>query len=89
MHIASWTLESTSGLLLYLFSQIVSTAEKDKELFESKFFTSAEVIDSLKQQMEDLSSRLGVAEENIKSRKLLVCFRHVLLICFTGKPFSY
>lgn len=84
MHIASWTLESTSGLLLYLFSQIVSTAEKDKELFESKFFTSAEVIDSLKQQMEDLSSRLGVAEENIKSRKLLVCFRHVLLIFIHG-----
>lgn len=75
-------------MLLYLFFQIVSTAEKDKELFESKFFTSAEVIDSLKQQMEDLSSRLGAAEENIKSRKLLVCFKHVLLICFTGKPVS-
>uniref|UniRef100_A0A0D3D1I7 Synaptonemal complex protein 1 n=1 Tax=Brassica oleracea var. oleracea TaxID=109376 RepID=A0A0D3D1I7_BRAOL len=54
--------------LQHLASQ-VQEAEKDKELFESKFFTSAEVIDSLKQQKEDLSSRLGVAEENIKSRE--------------------
>ncbi|KAL0665369.1 hypothetical protein Bca4012_102207 [Brassica carinata] len=69
--------------LQHLASQ-VQEAEKDKELFESKFFTSAEVIDSLKQQKEDLSSRLGVAEENIKSRKLLVCFRHVLLIFIHG-----
>lgn len=74
MQISSWTFVSTYGLLLYLFFQIVSTAEKDKELFESKFFTSAEVIDSLKQQMEDLSSRLVAAEENIKRRKFLVCW---------------
>lgn len=61
-------------------SQIVSTAEKDKELFESKFSSSAEVIDSLKENLQDLSSRLGASEENIKRRKFLVCFSHILLI---------
>lgn len=70
------------------FPKFVSTAEKDKELFESKFSSSAEVIDSLKEHLQDLSSRLGAAEENIKSRKFLACFRHILLICFTGRTFG-
>ena len=56
---------------------VYSTAEKDKERFEFKFSTSAQAINSLKQQMKDLSVKLSASEENIKSRKLLFCLRHV------------
>ncbi|CAN6887890.1 unnamed protein product [Brassica oleracea] len=54
--------------LQHLASQI-QQAEKDKERFEFKFSTSAQAINSLKQQMKDLSVKLSASEENIKSRE--------------------
>ncbi|KAL1225789.1 Synaptonemal complex protein 1 [Cardamine amara subsp. amara] len=53
--------------LQHLASQ-VQDAEKDKVFFESKFNTSSEAIDSLNQQMRDMSLRLDAAKENITSR---------------------
>ncbi|KAG2269348.1 hypothetical protein Bca52824_063903 [Brassica carinata] len=47
----------------------IQQAEKDKERFEFKFSTSAQAINSLKQQMKDLSVKLSASEENIKSRE--------------------
>lgn len=52
-------------------SYIASPAEKDKGFFESKFNASSEAIDSLNQQMRDMSLRLDAAKENITSSKLL------------------
>ncbi|XP_023632721.1 synaptonemal complex protein 1 isoform X2 [Capsella rubella] len=53
--------------LQHLASQ-VQDAEKDKSFFESKFNTSSEAIDSLNQQMGDMSLTLNAAKENITSR---------------------
>ncbi|CAH8253194.1 unnamed protein product [Arabidopsis lyrata] len=53
--------------LQHLASQ-VQDAEKDKVFFETKFSTSSEAIDSLNQQMRDMSLRLVTAKEEITSR---------------------
>ncbi|CAL9215905.1 unnamed protein product [Arabidopsis halleri] len=53
--------------LQHLASQ-VQDAEKDKGFFETKFSTSSEAIDSLNQQMRDMSLRLVAAKEEITSR---------------------
>ncbi|VYS46878.1 unnamed protein product [Arabidopsis thaliana] len=53
--------------LQHLASQ-VQDAEKDKGFFETKFSTSSEAIDSLNQQMRDMSLRLDAAKEEITSR---------------------
>ncbi|KAG7597926.1 hypothetical protein ISN44_As06g022370 [Arabidopsis suecica] len=53
--------------LQHLASQ-VQDAEKDKGFFETKFSTSSEAIDSLNQQMQDMSLRLVAAKEEITSR---------------------
>ncbi|CAH8391351.1 unnamed protein product [Eruca vesicaria subsp. sativa] len=54
--------------LKHLASQI-QQAVKDKERFEFKFSTSVDAINSLKQQMKDLSVKLSASEENIKSQE--------------------
>ncbi|XP_010459976.1 PREDICTED: synaptonemal complex protein 1-like [Camelina sativa] len=53
--------------LQHLASQ-VQDAEKDKDFFESKFNTSSEAMDSLNQQMQDMSLSLDAAKANITSR---------------------
>nr|QNU10193.1 ZYP1B [Arabidopsis halleri] len=50
------------------FASQVQDAEKDKGFFETKFSTSSEAIDSLNQQMRDMSLRLVAAKEEITSR---------------------
>lgn len=87
---AHWSLNTCNYLwfVALAFSYVASVAEKDREFFESKFSSSSEAIDNLKQQMQDLCLRLGTAEENIKIRKLLVCFRHFFVDFFHGKTFN-
>ncbi|CAL9215907.1 unnamed protein product [Arabidopsis halleri] len=50
------------------FASQVQDAEKDKGFFETKFSTSSEAIDSLNQQMRDMSLRLDAAKEEITNR---------------------
>jgi len=59
------------AVLLYMFPNLHSAAEKDKGFFETKFSTSSEAIDSLNQQMRDMSLRLDAAKEEITSSKSL------------------
>ncbi|KAJ6954552.1 synaptonemal complex protein 1-like [Populus alba x Populus x berolinensis] len=47
----------------------VQDAEKDKEFFEGKLSASSNGIDYLNQQLNDLSVKLGSAEETIRTRE--------------------
>ncbi|KAJ6685563.1 SYNAPTONEMAL COMPLEX PROTEIN 1-RELATED [Salix purpurea] len=47
----------------------VQDAEKDKEFFEGKLSASSNSIDNLNQQLNDLSLKLGSAEETIRTRE--------------------
>ena len=80
--------------LIYLFFTLLNfidlyfladSAEKDKETLENKLSASSNALDSLNKQMDDLSLKLGSAEEMIRTRKFFSSFHFKFYLFFAKK----